>query len=165
MLDQLEALILVAKSDEERRQVTAVKGSVNGVDALIIADSGAARSLCSRKQANEWKLVDTGVNHQFRGLGRATGGLTEAVDVRLGQRSRSVQFCVVESEDVPPLLGRWDLGRFGVLIDPLVNCLVDRDTLKIVVPSAIVALCQSSPVAPPIEAPPPISQVRCRLAE
>lgn len=125
----LEACLAHAKS-KQREAVVRITAIINNVKHDMIADTGAARSLCSGSAAILLGLEESGGKaKRFIGLGEVSGTPMKPVKVMFPRAEGMVRFWRINGMEIPTLLGRKDLVKFRVLIDPEKNLLINKDTL------------------------------------
>lgn len=94
------------------------KAVLGGRPYEVVIDTGAARSMCSTAVAADIGLTLLPERRSFRGIGVTTGQRAAGVECILQGITVVVEFWVVEASRFPIIIGRLDLVRMGVLIDP-----------------------------------------------
>ena len=136
-LSELEDVLQAFPARNNSQQVVTIEGSVNGKKCTMIADTGASRALCNAQNTVTLQLkpVLNSRSRQLNGLRDLLGKLQKLVKVVIGSRERNVTFWVVGKPGLPMLLGREELARFNVLVDPVSSCLLDRESCEVVATS------------------------------
>lgn len=126
----LQALNAVDLED----QVVVIAGSVNNHPRVVVADTGASRALCNKEDAATLGLMQTATpqTRLFSGLGNLLGIRQKPATVKLGQLTKPISFWVVDKPGLPLLIGKRNLMDMNVLVDPVTNSLLSRDTFEIV---------------------------------
>lgn len=109
-----------------------VPAEVNGVRVLAVADTGAAVSMCGSNLAEILRLRLTDESISFKGLGKADGMKSEAVDLQIGARTIRAPLYVVKDPEFPLLIGTKELAEFDLYVDPVTGCVCCRDTREVV---------------------------------
>lgn len=119
-------------ANKAQSSVVRVHARVNGVQHELIADTGASKSLCSRATMKSLSLrkQNGAPNKVFSGLCDLEGIPMEPVAVEFENAKCDVQFFVLSKENLPTLLGKSDLTKLGVLIDPARDKLLNANTLE-----------------------------------
>ena len=147
-LANLESRIFMLTGENVEHAVLIVDGIVGNTPPRVVANTAAARSLCSQQAALSFRLRSTAESQRFRGLGHLSGVLVEPALVTIGDRTHVVLFYIVDNIDVPILIAHSDLARFNVLTYPVDNCLLNQDILALVAPFlfAVLSLSPTSTV-------------------
>jgi hypothetical protein len=128
LLDELQ--VWPVKVDNEKG-IIPVQLEVNQHEVRALADSGAAKSICSQEMAEKWQLELTEEKQVFSGLGRHTGIAAKPVKAKVAGKEVQINFYVLPIA-VPTLLGNPELAKLKVLIDPQRRCLLDCETYDVV---------------------------------
>ena len=105
---------------------------IQGKKFLGTADTGAGRALIGTLDGKALSLRPYGPKIQLKGLGRLKGRLSIPVNVVVGDRGAAVQFCIVEEDIFPLLLGTEALADLEFNVDPKELVLRDRITNDII---------------------------------
>ena len=135
-----ESLVCVQIAEDPRETVR-VLIKINDLDFTVVADTGAAVSMCGTKDAEKMQLQVTNEARQFRGLGRASAKRAKPVMALFGSHSAPVTFFVVEQRDFPILIGVADLKLLNATVDPVSKCLRSRDDCALII-------CHAEEVSP-----------------
>ena len=132
-IEQLEGALSVWMAREKEKLIVLIDAVVNGMKCQVAADTCASRSLCNLEAAKLLGLKQiVGTEKNFTGLGDLKGFATEEVMVYFPGKSVLVTFWVVDKPNLPILLGKVDLKKMDIFVDPQDDCLIDRKTLKVV---------------------------------
>lgn len=105
---------------------TSVPFDIAGCTVPAIPDTGARRSLCSVDTARALRLTPTSKRVRFRGFGNSSTRVCEPTTLKWMNQEISVTFHAVDQPDFPTLIGRHDLIRLGVHVDPMTLELIAR---------------------------------------
>lgn len=107
-----------------------IVAKIKDKEVKLLADTGASRSICGEKIAEELRLEPDGFQTQFKGIkGTTTAKRHKAVTVQIGQRAVGIRFYVIDDGNtLPPLLGLEDMRRMRVMPCPVRMQLIDCDT-------------------------------------
>ena len=134
MFAKMEQAARALVSGSASDPVVVVKALVNSVPMHVVADTGAARSLCNKEDALLLTLEqDPDVpNKQFTGLGDLPGAAARPVLLVLPKASAHVQFYIVDKPKMPLILGKHDLSGMQLLVDTVDNTLIYKETFEVV---------------------------------
>ena len=128
----LESLVCVQVAEDPREAVR-VLVKINHQEYKVVADTGAAVSMCGVRDAEKMQLRITDEARQFRGLGRASARKARPVLAVFGTQAVPVTFFVVEQSDFPILIGVADLQLLNAIVDPVTKCLRSRDDSALII--------------------------------
>lgn len=103
----------------QKSSVMRVSAIVNGISHDVVVDTGASKSLCSREDAQNLRLLDQSRSPvKFSGLGDLLGFPCEPVKVNIGNQETDVSFWVVDKPGLPTLMGYADIQRMDLILRP-----------------------------------------------
>lgn len=146
-VDEVEKLLHVYTAAEQHGvpSTVIVRATAAGIVKDVLADSGAIRSLISKEVAKELRAEATSETRTFVGVGSRVGRLCKPMKVEFGERSISLNFWMIDVPQLPILIGAVDLRAMDVLIDPVTNQLLDRETHEVVAVGVEVKECPDVP--------------------